>query len=97
MKIQFLAAMVVASVLVSACGEKHEKVHAVDKVTEAQETAIKKTPQAEEIIFDDHGKPTFAETSGASAADSVTEATKETASPATDSAVDANKATTKRQ
>ena len=89
MKVQVLVAALAAAVLVSACGDKHEKVHAVDKVAEAEAAAIEKAPKAEEVKFDDHGQPTFAEASGATtatpAADSATEATIE-AAPAADAA-----------
>lgn len=70
MKIKFVATIMVMAVL-SACG-KHEGVHAVDKLKEAEEAALAKAPKAEEMIFDDHGQPTFAETSGAGANTSAT-------------------------
>lgn len=79
MKVQVLVAALAAAVLVSACGDKHEKVHAVDKVAEAEAAAIEKAPKAEEVKFDDHGQPTFAEASGAT-----------TTTPTTDSATDAS-------
>ncbi|WP_323841682.1 MULTISPECIES: hypothetical protein [unclassified Moraxella] len=67
MKIQSLV-VVIATVLLTACGNKHEHVQAVDKLAEAKEVALAKAPKAEEIKFDDHGQPTFAQTSGASTA-----------------------------
>lgn len=99
MKVQVLVAALAAAVLVSACGDKHEKVYAVDKVAEAEAAAIEKAPKAEEVKFDDHGQPTFAETSGATTAtpatDSATEATTD-AAPAADAAAaeEADKAAT---
>ncbi|ANB90989.1 hypothetical protein MOVS_02110 [Moraxella ovis] len=79
MKVQVLVAALAAAVLVSACGDKHEKVHAVDKVAEAEAAAIEKAPKAEEVKFDDHGQPTFVEASGAT-----------TTTPATDSDTEAS-------
>lgn len=61
MKAQLLGSMLVATLVLSACGEKHEKVYAVDKVEEAQAAALEKAPKAEEIVFDDAGQPPFAE------------------------------------
>lgn len=98
MKIQVLVAALAAAVLVSACGDKHEKVHAVDKVAEAEAAAIEKAPKAEEVKFDDHGQPTFAEASGATTTmpttDSDTKASTD-AAPAADAATaEADKAAT---
>lgn len=88
MKVQVLVAALAAAVLVSACGDKHEKVHAVDKVVEAEVAAIEKAPKAEEVKFDDHGQPTFAEASGATTTKPTTDSdTKATdAAPAADAA-----------
>lgn len=61
MKINFILAALTAGVLLSACGEKHEAVHAVDKLEEAQAAAKAKAPQPEAIKFDDEGQPPFAE------------------------------------
>lgn len=61
MKAQLVGSMLVAALVLSACGEKHEKVYAVDKVEEAQAAALAKAPKAEEIVFDDAGQPPFAE------------------------------------
>ncbi|WP_435932042.1 hypothetical protein ACSF86_01875 [Moraxella bovoculi] len=98
MKVQVLVAALAAAVLVSACGDKHEKVHAVDKVAEAESAAIEKAPKAEEVKFDDHGQPTFAEASGATTTkpttDSDTDASTD-AAPAADAATaEADKAAT---
>lgn len=82
MKVQFLAATIAAAALLSACG-KHEGVHAVDKLQEAEAAALAKAPKAEEVKFDDEGQPTFAEASGAAAeADAAAHAT-DTAAAAT--------------
>lgn len=61
MKAQLVGSMLVAALVLNACGEKHEKVYAVDKVEEAQAAALAKAPKAEEIVFDDAGQPPFAE------------------------------------
>ena len=62
-----LIAVMAAAVVLSACSKDHEKVYAVDRVEEAQAAALQKAPQAEEMIFDDHGQPTFVELSGGAA------------------------------
>lgn len=46
---------VVAALVLVGCG-KHEKVHAVDKVEEAQAAAVAKAPKADAVKFDDHGE-----------------------------------------
>lgn len=98
MKVQVLVAALAAAVLVSACGDKHEKVHAVDKVVEAEVAAIEKAPKAEEVKFDDHGQPTFAEASGATTTtpttDSDTDASTDAAPAADASTAEADKAAT---
>lgn len=98
MKVQLIAATIAAAAVLSACS-KHEGVHAVDKLKEAEAAALAKAPKAEEVKFDDHGQPTFAETSGAAAeADAATTATTPaadaaTAQPATDAAAATETAT----
>lgn len=97
MKVQVLVAALAAAVLVSACGDKHEKVHAVDKVVEAEVAAIEKAPKAEEVKFDDHGQPTFAEASGATTTTPTTDSDTKAAdaAPAADAATaEADKAAT---
>lgn len=97
MKVQVLVAALAAAVLVSACGDKHEKVHAVDKVVEAEAAAIEKAPKAEEVKFDDHGQPTFAEASGATTTTPTTDSDTKAAdaAPAADaSTAEADKAAT---
>lgn len=47
---------VVAGLVLVGCGDKHEKVHAVDKVEEAQAAAVAKAPKADAVKFDDHGQ-----------------------------------------
>lgn len=100
MKAQLIAAIIAAAAVLSACS-KHEGVHAVDKLKEAEAAALAKAPKAEEVKFDDHGQPTFAETSGAAAeADAAATATPAadaaTAQPATDAAA-ATQTTTEAQ
>lgn len=99
MKAQLIAATIAAAAVLSACS-KHEGVHAVDKLKEAEAAALAKAPKAEEVKFDDHGQPTFAETSGAAAADAAATATPAadaaTAQPATDAAA-ATETTTEAQ
>lgn len=60
MKVQFVAAAALAMLTLTACGGKHEKVYAVDKLAEAEAAALEKAPKAEEVKFDDHGQPPFA-------------------------------------
>ncbi|PNP98660.1 hypothetical protein [Moraxella sp. RCAD0137] len=79
-----LIAVMAAAVALSACSKDHEKVYAVDRVEEAQAAALQKAPQAEEMIFDDHGQPTFVELSGGAAT---------TTTPAADAAAPADAAT----
>lgn len=79
-----------AAMMLSACGDKKEKVYAVDRVEAAQEAAVAKAPKPEEIIFEDHGQPTFAETAakgGAKPADAATTDTA-TADKAVETAAD---------
>lgn len=77
-----LIAVMAAAVALTACNKHHEKVYAVDRVEAAQAAALEKAPKAEEMIFDDHGQPTFVELSGGAAAQTTTDA----AAPATDAA-----------
>lgn len=62
----------------TACGKGHEKVHAVDKLEEAQAAAIAKAPTAETISFKDQGQTPVASTQNASQ-DTPTEPTNTTA------------------
>lgn len=90
-----LIAVMAAAVMLSACSKHHEKVYAVDRVEEAQAAALQKAPQAEEMIFDDHGQPTFVELSGGAA--TTTTPAADAAAPvdtATDAAAPAADATT---
>ncbi|WFF38143.1 hypothetical protein LU290_07725 [Moraxella nasibovis] len=97
MKAQLIAATIAAAAVLSACS-KHEGVHAVDKLKEAEAAALAKAPKAEEVKFDDHGQPTFAETSGAAdaAANATPAADAATAQPVTDAAA-ATQTTTEAQ
>lgn len=89
----FALVALAAAVALVGCGEKHEKVHAVDKVAEAQAAAMEKKPQDQERIFDDHGQKPFAEPKPVvkeEAAEApkaeATEAVAEQAAPAADAA-----------
>lgn len=62
-------AAVLAAVLLTACGDKHPAVHAVDKLEEAQANAIAKAPKAEEIKFGDEGQKVATSTTDAATAD----------------------------
>lgn len=84
-----LIAVMAAAVALSACSKHHEKVYAVDRVEEAQAAALQKAPQAEEMIFDDHGQPTFVELSGGAAATTPAADTAAPADAATDAAAPA--------
>lgn len=75
MKAKSLSLMTVSLAAVFAlvgCGDKHEKVHAVDKVEEAQAAALAKAPTAEAVKFDDHGQPTMGGVGGAEGANANT-------------------------
>lgn len=56
MKAKFCLAIIATTALLSACGGDHAKVHAVDKIEEAQKLAQEKAPKAEEVKFADHGE-----------------------------------------
>ncbi|MDO4896554.1 MAG: hypothetical protein Q3971_04245 [Moraxella sp.] len=58
MKAKLSLAIIATTALLTACSGSHEKVHAVDKVEEAQKQALEKAPKAEEVKFDDHGAET---------------------------------------
>lgn len=60
MKAKFVAIVALTTLTLSACGDKHEKVYAVDKLAQAQAVALEKAPKAEEVKFDDHTKPSVA-------------------------------------
>lgn len=65
MKAKLSLAIIATTALLTACGGSHEKVHAVDKVEEAQKQALEKAPKAEEIKFDDHGETPMGGVGGA--------------------------------
>lgn len=56
MKAKILALSLMTAFALTGCGEKHEKVHAVDKVEEAQAAALAKAPTAEAVKFADDGE-----------------------------------------
>lgn len=65
MKAKFSLAIIATTALLTACGGSHEKVHAVDKIEEAQKLALEKAPKAEEIKFADHGETPMGGVGGA--------------------------------
>lgn len=65
------------------CGDKHEKVHAVGKVEEAQAAALAKAPQAETVKFDDHGQPTVGGVGGVGGTNAPASAAQATSAAAT--------------
>lgn len=78
-----IIAVMAAVAALTACSKHHEQVHAVDRIGEAQAAALEKAPKAEEMIFEDHGQPTFVQLSGGAAP----------AAPATDAPADPSAAT----
>lgn len=68
MKAKFSLAIIATTALLTACGGNHEKVHAVDKVEEAQKLALEKAPKAEEVKFADHGQTPMGGVGGANPA-----------------------------
>ena len=64
MKAKFSLAIITTTALLTACGG-HDKVHAVDKIEEAQAQALEKAPKAEEIKFADHGQAPMGGVGGA--------------------------------
>lgn len=68
MKAKFSLAIIAITALLTACGGNHEKVHAVDKVEEAQKLALEKAPKAEEVKFADHGQTPMGGVGGANPA-----------------------------
>lgn len=79
---KILLLSVLASIVLSACGNSHEKVYAVDRVEDAAAKAAQKAPTAEPIKFEDEGQPKM----GIDTTASTTTATDGTAAPATDAA-----------
>lgn len=77
MKAKILSAVLAGSFLLTACGEEHHAVKAVDKVEEAQAAALAKAPKAEEIVFDDAGQPPFATPAAKSEEPAATDTTAE--------------------
>lgn len=93
MKTLAMIASLTVVVALTACGEKHEKVHAVDRVEEAQKAALEKTPKAEEMTFEDHGQPTFAQQAAATpAATDTADAADTTDTTDTDASAEPTKA-----
>lgn len=81
MKAKFSLAIIATTALLTACGGGHDKVHAVDKLEEAQKIALEKAPKAEEVKFADHGETPMGGVGGAGGV-KVTEAPAE--APKTD-------------
>lgn len=65
MKAKFSLAIIATTALLTACGGGHDKVHAVDKIEEAQKIALEKAPKAEEVKFADHGETPMGGVGGA--------------------------------
>lgn len=65
MKAKFSLAIIATTALLTACGGGHDKVHAVDKLEEAQKIALEKAPKAEEVKFADHGETPMGGVGGA--------------------------------
>ena len=55
MKIFAVTALAFVTLMLTACGHGHEKVHAVDRVEEAQAAALANAPKAEDMVFGDEG------------------------------------------
>ena len=72
MKFFAVTASMAAVLALSACGNNHEKVYAVDRVEEAQAAALANAPKAEEVVFEDEGAPTM--TTETAAADTSADA-----------------------
>ncbi|OAV32438.1 hypothetical protein [Moraxella catarrhalis] len=72
MKIFAVTALAFVTLMLTACGHGHEKVHAVDRVEEAQAAALANAPKAEEVVFEDEGAPTM--TTETAAADTSADA-----------------------
>lgn len=89
MKAKFSLAIIATTALLTACGGGHDKVHAVDKLEEAQKIALEKAPKAEEVKFADHGETPMGGVGGAGGV-KVAEATAE--APKADATATATKA-----
>lgn len=59
MKIFAVTASAFVTLMLTACGHGHEKVHAVDRVEEAQAAALANAPKAEDMVFGDEGVSTM--------------------------------------
>lgn len=59
MKIFAVTALAFVALMLTACGHGHEKVHAVDRVEEAQAAALANAPKAEDMVFGDEGVSTM--------------------------------------
>lgn len=59
MKIFAVTALAFVTLMLTACGHGHEKVHAVDRVEEAQAAALANAPKAEDMVFGDEGVSTM--------------------------------------
>lgn len=73
MKIFAVTALAFVTLMLTACGHGHEKVHAIDRVEEAQAAALANAPKAEDMVFGDEGVSTMTtETAQADASADVT-------------------------
>lgn len=73
MKIFAVTALAFVTLMLIACGHGHEKVHAIDRVEEAQAAALANAPKAEDMVFGDEGVSTMTtETAQADASADVT-------------------------
>lgn len=59
MKIFAVTALAFVALMLTACGHGHEKVHAVDRIEEAQAAALVNAPKAEDMVFGDEGVSTM--------------------------------------
>ncbi|MPY08880.1 hypothetical protein [Moraxella catarrhalis] len=59
MKIFAVTASAFVALMLTACGHGHEKVHAVDRIEEAQAAALANAPKAEDMVFGDEGVSTM--------------------------------------
>ena len=59
MKIFAVTALAFVTLMLIACGHGHEKVHAIDRVEEAQAAALANAPKAEDMVFGDEGVSTM--------------------------------------
>lgn len=68
---KILLLSILASVVLSACGNSHEKVYAVDRVEDAAAKAAEKAPVAEPVKFEDEGQPKMGIDTAAASTDSA--------------------------